>query len=274
MPLTARCNGCEFPINIPVTAANAPKGTQLHTLVPGQHNDVPMPHYPGTPEFDEQLEEVIDVRRQVELNHWPKEFLAKNNPSQSDGSLPDILVGTGIFQNKPLTAANYVAMDDPEDLGKHLFKKLRSWGVPFKQRYDHFPFHEEITGSTERLIKRIRRAHHAGWQVKNYYGLERPEMVLGLPGPVFCSGGGQAPNHFSYVANHATGYGATFIELLDTFDFSQHTAEMMMVLDALWQGAQYRTLHGVHYRQDNEQGFLLGARITDDGDQTWMEYVV
>ncbi len=263
MPSSARCKGYNGLLAIPMEAPPNTKN-ELHSPTKGVQNGVPEPIYPGDPGFPAVIEEVKQVRAMVELGIWPTETLKQGNPSGLSGEVPFLLRNTSIYNDgagDPKAAATYVAMDNPPDLGLLVFRELVRLGVPFKKKYNHFPFHEEITGFQERLIVRIRKAHALGWQVKCYYGLERPETVLELPGCVFCCNDEGAPNHFSFVANHATGYGATYQEILDTFNFQGLLDRQMQVLDVLWQGAMYRMLLGVHYRQDNEEGFKLGQTV-------------
>ena len=228
----------------------------------GKAHGQPAPLYPGEAGFAETLDEVIQVRRSVELRQWPTEYLSKEHPVDSSlgAETPVLLRNLGISKRRPSTAAEAVRMDDVTDLGIELFHALRDQGAVLAtvaDGYGHFPFVESYAAFVADLGMASLYALKNIFEVKSHFGLERPETVLNLPGCIVTGDEYGAPNHFSYGAGHGAVAGATEVVINKYFRLTDE--QKALVKDAVYQFAHWRTLLGVHYRQDNDCGIRVGA---------------
>lgn len=264
-PTTARIKGYDEPLPVPLTRNSIPKKSALHSPRHGQAHGIDAPLYPGQPGFDEWLNEVVEVRRQVELMQWPRAYLEN---ASGTGGVPELFKlydkrypdrALGVTEARPQSAAEIVRMDDPVDLGIVLYKALSAMKADLNRDGPHVEFVEGYVQFLRRLSVRIHAALDKIFDVKYFYMLERPETVLGLPGCLFTGDGYGAPNHPSYGAGHGAAAGATESVILNTFDLREE--EQAMVRDACYQFAHYRTLLGVHYRADNDVGLAIGRSV-------------
>ena len=253
----ARLNGFNGDLKCPLTSIPTVESEIVSPMIGKSHN-LDEPFRPDSIEFEYELTVFKDVREQVRKGEWPTEFLATDNPSGLDGDVPELLKTAGVRKYDPLSAARLVEMDDPVDVGIHLFKELRKRGIPLKNQYNHIPFVEEFVRFIKVLSERLEAILIKAFEAKYYFGLERPETYLEIDGDIITDAVDGAPNHFSYPAGHGSVFAETFNVLDEFFDMDEMAA---YVLDALWQGAHYRTLLGVHYPQDNTAGFKLAGVI-------------
>lgn len=230
-----------------------PEKSKLHSPRPGvQHGT----EAPASIESG-KLDEVIEVREQVRCKHWPSEYLQHNG---SFGLKPPVLLkDMGIYKHDPNTAAQAVAMDKPFDLGVALWDALQAMGVPLKEKHNYVPFIEQFAHFLVMLNAANYEALDRIFDIKYYWMEERPETVLGLPGAVFTGDKYGAPNHPAYGAGHGAVSGATYAIICYFFDLTDD--QKALVWDACYQFAHWRTLLGVHYREDNDLGLAQGVEI-------------
>lgn len=234
---------------------------------PGNRHDSQPPLFPGDEGFDESLQEVIDVVKNTEQGIWSTDFLAKGNPSKHEGKVPKLLrkklkLGTN-KRPKPKNLARAVSMDKPWHLGEFLLDELLSRGVQYKNpRPDTIQFCDRDS-SYMQIMQEMNEATSAAldrvFDIKYYWQKPRPEDYLGVPGEIFTINGYPAPQHWTYGAGHGAAAGATYkvlsrnLRLSDKMD--QH------VLHACWCFAQGRTFLGVHFHEDNAEGFRVGLQF-------------
>ena len=226
---------------------------------PGKPHDSPPPRH-----SKEDLQEVSEVRRMVELGHWPSEFLA--NESGGGDDVPELLASRRalrLSKRRPTTAALVVTMDDPYSLGEELHKELRARGVRYKEDSDHTRFAEpefSRAAFARDLASANAKALWHAFEVKYHYKAVRPEArpeVLVAP-CVFCVDDFGAPNHWAYPAGHGATSGSALAVLRAYFDLDEDMDKL--VFDACYQFAHWRTLLGVHFREDNDEGLRIGLK--------------
>lgn len=224
----------------------------------GNAHDSPAPRH-----SEEDLCEVIEVRRQVELGEWPAEFLANDGGGDD---VPDLLKSrTDLRLNKrrPKTAALVVTMDKPYSLGVELADELLSRGVKFKEVRDHIQFADQ-TFSYSAFLKDLASANHKAlnhaFDVKYHYMAKRPEQLAKVDPCVFCVNDAGAPQHPSYPAGHGATSGSAQAVIEAYFDLDDEMK--LKVHDACYQFAHWRTLLGVHFREDNDEGIRIGRKYT------------
>jgi hypothetical protein len=257
---TARIKGCEYPLPRPLTAADIPEQSQLVSPREGKHHGFAPPHYPGSPEFDAQLKEVTDVRDQVCRGLWPTGFLTTDNPSGLGGRPPTLIADALGFQDNghpdnPRIAAMSVSMDRPLDLGIELYSALSQLESADAKYID---FVSGFNRFSVELAVKVHAALETVFDVKYFYMLERPETVLGVAGTVFCEDEIGAPGHPAYGAGHAAAAAASAKVITEWFPQDKYRNN---ILDAAWQFGMWRTLLGVHYRQDNAIGWDIGWSV-------------
>ena len=262
MPKTARCKGFDEPVQVPMTKAAMPAKSKLVALMVGDPSDIPAPHYPGSDEFQIELDEVIECRSLTARGEWPADIYAKDNPANTGDyngnygrDVPELLKHMEIHDS--IDAAMVVQMDKRMDLGLEIFTALTDRGATPARPTGYIDFVEGGAAFDVRLATRIYGALRKTFAAKWYYGLERPETVLGLPAEVFCQDDMGAPGHFAYPAGHATVAGVVAKLAHEEFQISG-TELSKMVHDACWQFGMWRMGLGVHYRQDCVAGYDVG----------------
>lgn len=257
MPTTARCKGYDEPLQVPVTLENRPKNSKLVSPYPGDPSDIPPPVYPGSEEFQIELDEVIECRRLTARGEWPGAIYARKNPAggRYGHDVPELLKHMEIHDS--IDAAMVVQMDKRMDLGMEIFTALMEYGAKPSRETGYIDFVEGGAAYDVRLATRIYGALKKTFKAKWYYGLERPETVLGLPPEVFCQDDMGAPGHFAYPAGHATVAGVVAKLAHEEFQIAG-TELSKMVHDACWQFGVWRMGLGVHYMQDCVAGYDVG----------------
>lgn len=251
MPLI---KGYDSELPQPLTKKDIPKNSQLHSPRKGVQHGTAAPT-----EGRDKLDEVIEVRRQVVTNHWPADYLAHGDGFGTEP--PVLLKEMGIRKRRPSTAAAAVRMDKPHDLGVALWDALHAAGAKLKEQYNYVPFVEQFAHFLSELNNANYHALDKIFDVKYYWMVERPETVLGLPGCIFTGDSYGAPNHPAFGAGHGSVAGATYALILKFFDLTEDQAAM--VWDACYQFSHWRTLLGVHYREDNDLGLAVGQSVVD-----------
>lgn len=220
---------------------------------PNRH-DSPEPRH-----NDDDFKEVVEIRRQVELGIWPSDFLANKGGGDR---VPDLLAkrrALGLTKSRPKTAAFVVTMDDPYSLGVEIAKELISRGVKFKIDMTHVQFCDPEMSYTA-LIRDLSSANHKAlnhaFDVKYHFMARRPEQYALVDPCLFAADDVGAPGHPSYPAGHGATSGSAQAVIEKYFDL---TDEMYLkVYDACYQFAHWRTLLGVHFREDNDEGLRIG----------------
>ena len=233
-----------------------PNAKLYNTISPRQGNahDSPAPVYTQA-----DLDEVLEVRRMVELGAWPADFLLNEGGGDD---VPELLLARQhlrLNKRRPEVAAMVVTMDKPYSLGMELAQELMSRGVKFKEDRPHVQFCDE-TYSFSAFLKDLMSANHNAlnhvFDVKYYYNALRPEQMLQVDPCLLCANDDGAPNHPSFPAGHGGTSGSAQATINAYFDL---TPDMeLKVHDACYQFAHWRTLLGVHYRKDNDDGLRIG----------------
>ena len=220
----------------------------------GNKHDSPAPRH-----SEDDLEEVIEVRRQVDSMIWPSEFLS--NEFGGD-DIPELLKARKHLKlNKrlPSIAALVVTMDKPYSLGVELADELLARGVKYKEDSPHIQFCDPDF-SYSALLADLATANHKAlnhaFDVKYYYKAKRPEQLVKVAPCTFCENEKGAPNHYTYPAGHGATSGSAESVINAYFDLDDDMKGK--VYDACYQFAHWRTLLGVHFREDNDEGLRIG----------------
>lgn len=251
MPLI---KGYDSELPQPLTKKDIPEKSALHSPRKGVKHGTKAPSTGR-----DKLDEVIEVRSQVVLKKWPSEYLQHGEGFGTKP--PELLQGLGVYRYNPSTAAEAVRMDKPHDLGVALWDALQKIGVALKEAYNYIPFVEQFVHFLSELSAANYKALDKIFDVKYYWMEERPETKIGIAGCIFTGDDYGAPNHPAYGAGHGAVAGATFAVIKKFFDM---TADVIaLVWDACYQFAHWRTLLGVHYREDNDLGLDIGQSVVN-----------
>lgn len=248
-------DGTTFPLKrIPIVL------NKLHSPVVGNAHGVAAF---DTTKYEEYLKEVISVTADVARGRYPYAFLHDHFPKAwgtMESEIPEILQAAGADVDNPVSCANLVRMDLPNDLARFIFAWLLPQAPKLRNNVDaNFPFLKLIPGSQAACAAGVNAALQKAFEVKYFYGIARPaevfEAIYGLPAnkvEIY-----EHPWHPSYVAGHATVAGATAKFFLDKFVLTP--VQIRQVRLAAYLFAQYRTFAGVHYAVDNIEGLKLGG---------------
>lgn len=226
----------------------------------GKRHGTNPPLWLGDEGFEESLAEVCDLVDQTELGRWPKEFLAKGNPSGLDGSPPELLKDKlGLRSLRPQRLALAVSMDKPWHIGEFIIDALLAQGATFKVKRPHVQFCD-LDNSYMAIMRDLMFANHLAldriFDIKYYWRKPRPEDYKQISGAVFAVDNIGAPGHWSYGAGHAAYSGATAEVIMLSMNLTAD--QTAWTLDATYQFAQARTLLGVHFWEDNFLGYNEG----------------
>lgn len=148
---------------------------------------------------------------------------------------------------KPVTLAENVEMDQATEFLNVMHKWVIDRGYKLKTHnlpYIDFLGHEfDVSGH---IAESNRIAMHKCFEVKSYYGVARPETVLGYQFTLYTNG---APTHGECVSGHTTAAVNSAVELIKLFDLDE--AGKIMLLRMAWHVANSRTIAGVHYYMTN-----------------------
>lgn len=258
----ARIKGlpADQPLKIPVEGNEIPKQRILHSIRPGYRHNTPAPIDTESSEFPEQLAEVVDTVRRVRLKEWPTEYLGTDEvPEYLRRKIALDMDHYGL-DNPALACAMLVSMDKLTDFGQLMWDELIADGAePVAQTEYGNPFVEGYAAFLADLGVRNHAALDRMFDIKAYWGKERPETVLGLPGCVFCLNDDGCPPHFAYGAGHGAVVGASKAVLKKHLNtYGHHDAKLGQ---AGFVFAHSRTLLGVHYREDNDLGIAEGENV-------------
>lgn len=232
---------------------------------PGNKWDSKAPIRPGNAGFEESLCQVKDAVKMAEMDKWPSQFLAIGNPTDLGGEVPELLkkklklMGPKAARNLAMS----VSMDKPWHLGEFLLDELLMRGVKFNiDRPGTIQFCDK-DASYCRTMERITDQYNKGldrvFDIKYYWKQPRPEDVIGIHGSVFAVDGIGAPGHYSYGAGHAAAASATDTILQQDLNLTPDLSQE--VTHACWTFAFGRTALGVHYLEDNAEGWRCAKTV-------------
>jgi len=248
----------------PVDQQNLDSITDSRLVNPkvGYHHNVKIP---GSFKKYESLREVQQVRHEVEKGIFPRWFFEKYYPY--NGVFPEEITqplkNEGLSFDDPKGLANVVHMDLPTDMPFAAHKWLLSQGANVRTHTaDHINFLESLPQVQEQITDGIQKGLVRSFEVKYYYGLERPEEVYeqetDIDGTLLTAYSEGCPNHPSFTAGHAGAAAGGISSLIK--EFPEITEEQIKVLiDTAYIWAQCRTLAGVHHAIDNVGGLIVGG---------------
>lgn len=237
----------------------------------GKQHGVPAPTKPNNVGFKEMVDEFLMVRDYVERDKWPANYLKQHYPEDVFPTHPDVPTGevpepirdANVNEINPKGAAQLVRMDAANDLGNFIFDYLVREGVPFRysDRLERNDFHKGRILFNQMLWNEIEPATKKFFEVKYFYGSARPEEFLGVPGCVLTNYTEGCPRHPSYVAGHGTLAGVTLRVIERFFVLANFLLQKVISAVSCYHFAQYRTLAGVHWTEDNIEGLIFGYRM-------------
>lgn len=221
----------------------------------------------GTSAFEEALCEVVETVKATEQGSWSTEFLAKGNPTELGGTVPRLIakkLRLGSDNNpRPKNLALAVSMDKPWHLGEFIHDELIDLGYHYKIHREGtvqfcdpdasmMAFMTDLHTSTAAALDKV-------FDIKYYWKRPRPEDHLKVHGSIFTVNGYSAPGHWTAWAGHGAAAGATAVVVLRHFDLPADV--MQEVIHACWVFAHGRTFLGVHFHEDNAEGFQVGTEF-------------
>ena len=235
--------------------------SKLHSVVRGRNDyNVPSPSQLGTPEFEIQRDLFLSIRHDVTEDRWPDEYFGEQG---IDPDPPAMFESVGVTRHDPQAAARLVdhAMDHPLDLHmlfvEHFGQPRLLLGqderTPQSAGVDFLGFRWFDSVVTGKIYEALVEA----FQVKNFFCQQRPEHYF-ESGKLVAEYG--CPEHLAYVAGHGAIAGATVAAWETHVD-----PEQFDIVEGETAGlhyAHYRSAGGVHWPEDNEQGYWLGKAVS------------
>lgn len=205
--------------------------------------------------------EIVEVRSMVARNEFPREFMEKYYPPQwgeFPDETPEIIRSEGLSFSYPKGLANVVHMDNPMDFPNAALKYVLQNGGKCNQASDECDdFIEKVPETVRKLAEAIDRNLKAAFETKFYFGVPRPEEVIGFNITAYHEG---SPNHPAFRAGHGAAAASVSV-LMSRFEMSD---EMIKELrDAAYVWAMARSLAGVHYGWDNLAGLATGGLLSE-----------
>lgn len=234
---------------------------------PGNPWDSSPPTREGEPGFDDMLQQVVDAVKMTEMGAWSPDLIAQGNPTELGGEIPALLkdrLGLGsVARPQPKRLALAVSMDKPWHLGEWLIDQLLADGQKFQidkpgtiqfcdQDASYMQTMTDLQQSTSRALDRV-------FDIKYAWEQPRPEDYLEIPGKIFAVDNLGSPGHWSFGAGHAAAAAATARVIIRAFRLAADLAQE--VIHACWTFAMGRTLLGVHFHEDNVEGFRVGLQV-------------
>lgn len=223
----------------------------LHSPRVGHHHGIELPdEYKTVEGLDSAAREVAEVVAKVSRGEFPRYFFEKYYPKEwgyFPQSIPEPLKNEGLSFENPQTLSNAVWMDLPTDMPFAVLKWLISKGYrPDGFNEDCIDFLELIPESIEKVTNAVRRNLEKSFEVKYYYGIPRPEEVLGYNLTLYPEG---CPNHPSFPAGHGAACAAVSV-LISRFNVNDDEG-LKVIRDCAYIWAMSRSLAGVHYPLEN-----------------------
>ena len=248
--------GHPLEINYPCEVAEI-QGVETTLVNPcdGQHHGVPEPFRAGTPEWLEETNAMVRLRLDVQMNKWPDWYL---DFCGVDTELSPVLKMTGLSMSDPQGCAGAVHMDQPQELWMACLRYItqsQSY-IEHTKEFDSIgdAFLERNVDSARIFSDLLELKMRQCFEVKYYYGVERPEEYFATNMTHYYEG---CPNHPSYIAGHATVGGVVNRALLSSF-LLKGSPEADDIETATKQFAHFRDFAGVHLRQDSREGWNFG----------------
>lgn len=217
----------------------------------GDHWGIPMPAaLCNDASMEIAKNEVLEVREMVEKDVFPREFMEKYYPrdwGEFPKEIPQLLSDEGLSFDEPKGLANVVHMDTPLDLGEAMIRWLISQGAAPKDADSvTYDFLNIVPRSLAKMSAQVNAKMEKCFQVKYYYGIPRPEELVGTNITAYPEG---CPNHPSFPAGH----GAAAFASSDYFlmEWKLNEVSKKALFDSAYIWAMARTLAGVHYAVDN-----------------------
>lgn len=256
----AGANDLQFPLTATSIAALAP--SKLASPRPGNPNGLTLPASLANLTKDSpSFTQVQRVRAEVARDEMPWWFFEMHWPSEwgpFEHRIPALLKAKGLRARDPEGLADVVHMDSPVDLGLAIGDWLRSEMARANdlQSGGHVPFLDMVPGPLARMAVAVDDALERAFEAKYYFGVARPEEVGGINCTHYPEG---CPTHPSYPAGHGAAAGATGKHFIDEWDLTPTQVYEVRLACYLW--AQFRTLAGVHYAEDNLAGLKVGGLL-------------
>lgn len=212
----------------------------------------------------EAYREVMEVRASLGVGthgKMPWEFMERHWPArwgEFERRIPASLQAKSLSDNRPHGLADVVHMDSPVDLGLAIGAWARSEGIKAKslEAGDHTPFLDMVPGPLARMAVAVDEALEAAFAAKYFFGVPRPEEIGGMNCTFYPEG---CPTHPSFPAGHGAAAGAVGRHFIEEWDMTDAQVYEVRLACYLW--AQFRTLAGVHYAEDNLAGLTIGGLI-------------
>lgn len=197
----------------------------------------------------EAAKEIEKIKKEVDLDIYPQWFMDKYYPYE--GECPKDLTGPlrleGLSKHNPKALADVVHMDYPTDLGKAMVTWLLKKGYNVKNKdHRYVNFLQSIPYMEEKLTNSIKLELEKSFRVKYYYGIARPEEILGYNVTSYPEG---CPNHPATGQGHFSAAIGNVYAILQEFELLPKQV-VKELLDTAYLWGQFRCLSRVHYGID------------------------
>lgn len=184
-----------------------------------------------------------EFNHDIMRKYWPKDF------GEYPNELPKPLLMAGLSMEDPAGMGNAVHMDLPWALHDYILRWIQREKIPLKKgAHDHGNFQNRIIHPAENLLDRISRNMKIMFEIKYYFGVARPEEVLGYNNTLYDDA---CPPHPSFGAGHTAAAAAGRL-YYETFDMTYEQKKILFMTIFWWSVS--RTIAGVHHMMDNIMG--------------------
>ena len=226
----------------------------LHSPRVGHHHGIELPKELSTEEdLNKSALEVAEVVSKVSRGEFPEEFMRKYYPSEwgeFPNEMPEMLRMFGLSFSDPIAMAHSVHMDLATDFAKQCLRWVLSKGImPNQANPNCIDFLEMVPETIEKIGNASRRNLEMAFEVKCYYGVPRPEEVLGFNVTRVPEG---CPPHGSFIAGHSADAAASSV-VSKRFELKRYPELLKELRDGTYIWGMQRSLLGVHYGVDNVQ---------------------
>lgn len=245
-------NNLEFPITQEQVDNLKPCG--LHSPRVGNHHGIELPEQLSTQEglYESSLE-IANVVSKVSRQEFPEEFMRKYYPAEwgeFPDEMPEMLSNFGLSFSDPIGMAHSVHMDLATDFALECLRWVLSKGImPNQARENCIDFLEMVPETIEKIGNASRRNLEMAFGVKCYYGVPRPEEVLGYNLTRVPEG---CPPHASFIAGHSADAVSSSV-VVKRFELKRYPDVLKQVRDGTYIWGMQRSLLGVHHGVDNVQ---------------------
>ncbi len=208
-------------------------------------------------DIEEKAKEIELVRKDIQEGKTPHWFLKKYWPYEFEykEEMPQPLINEGLSFDYPDGLADVVHMDMPTQMPEAVFRWLLSEGANIKDKDGKYKyFLKTVPNTLEYIADGVNLALEKGFRVKYFFGVARPEEVLGYNMTAYPEG---CPGHPSFPAGHGSAAGGGVKRIINVFELTQEQLEVVLTTAYLW--SQFRSFAGVHYAEDNVLGLIVGS---------------